>query len=259
VPLSEVTRVEEETAGKSIYHKNLMPVVYVTADVAGAVESPVYAIFKINEALDNLVLPGGYKMERHVLGQPESDEKISMKWDGEWYITYEVFRDMGLAFAAVMVLIYILVVGWFQSFIIPITIMAAIPFSLVGILPAHGFMGAFFTATSMIGFIAGAGIVVRNSIILVDFVELRLKQGMPLDQAVIDAGAVRFRPMLLTAAAVIVGASVMLADPIFQGLAISLMAGEVASLLLSRMTVPILFFVTERAKHRHKARFPEGM
>jgi multidrug efflux pump subunit AcrB len=257
VPLSEVTRVVEETAGKSIYHKNLMPVVYVTADVAGAVESPVYAILKINEALDKIVLPGGYKMERHVLAQPESDEKISMKWDGEWYITYEVFRDMGLAFAAVMVLIYILVVGWFQSFIIPITIMAAIPFSLVGILPAHGFMGAFFTATSMIGFIAGAGIVVRNSIILVDFVELRLKQGMPLDKAVIDAGAVRFRPMLLTAAAVIVGASVMLADPIFQGLAISLMAGEVASLLLSRMTVPILFFITERAKHRHESRFPE--
>jgi multidrug efflux pump subunit AcrB len=183
-------------------------------------------------------------MERHVLAQPGSDEKISMKWDGEWHITYEVFRDMGLAFAAVMVLIYILVVGWFQSFVIPVTIMAAIPFSLVGILPAHGFMGAFFTATSMIGFIAGAGIVVRNSIILVDFVELRLKQGMPLDLAVIDAGAVRFRPMLLTAAAVIVGASVMLADPIFQGLAISLMAGEVASLLLSRMTVPILFFIT---------------
>ena len=257
VPLSEVTRVEEEIAGKSIYHKNLMPVVYVTADVAGVVESPVYAIFKINEALDKLVLPGGYKMERYVLAQPGSDEKISMKWDGEWYITYEVFRDMGLAFAAVMVLIYILVVGWFQSFIIPVTIMAAIPFSLVGILPAHGLMGAFFTATSMIGFIAGAGIVVRNSIILVDFVELRLKQGMPLDQAVIDAGAVRFRPMLLTAAAVIVGASVMLADPIFQGLAISLMAGEVASLLLSRMTVPILFFITERAKHRHKSRFPE--
>ncbi|HEY3488991.1 MAG TPA: efflux RND transporter permease subunit [Candidatus Deferrimicrobiaceae bacterium] len=250
VPLSEVTRLEEEVADKSIYHKNLMPVVYVTADVAGAVESPVYAILKINEALDNLVLPGGYKMERHVLAQPESDEKISMKWDGEWHITYEVFRDMGLAFAAVMILIYILVVGWFQSFVIPVTIMAAIPFSLVGILPAHGLMGAFFTATSMIGFIAGAGIVVRNSIILVDFIELRLKQGMPLDKAVIDAGAVRFRPMLLTAAAVIVGASVMLADPIFQGLAISLMAGEVASLLLSRMTVPILFFITERAKHR---------
>ena len=257
VPLAEVVRVEEETAEKSIYHKNLMPVVYVTADVAGEVESPVYAILSINKALDGLTMPGGYRMERYVASQPFTDEQYSMKWDGEWHITYEVFRDLGLAFAAVLVLIYILVVGWFQSFRTPVTIMAAIPFSLVGIIPAHGLMGAFFTATSMIGFIAGAGIVVRNSIILVDFVELRLAQGMPLDQAVIDAGAVRFRPMMLTAAAVIVGASVILFDPIFQGLAISLMAGEVASLLLSRMTVPILFFLSESRKHRHVARFPE--
>ncbi len=257
VPLAEVVRVEEETAEKSIYHKNLMPVVYVTADVAGEGESPVYAILSINKALDGLTMPGGYRMERYVASQPFTDEQYSMKWDGEWHITYEVFRDLGLAFAAVLVLIYILVVGWFQSFRTPVTIMAAIPFSLVGIIPAHGLMGAFFTATSMIGFIAGAGIVVRNSIILVDFVELRLAQGMPLDQAVIDAGAVRFRPMMLTAAAVIVGASVILFDPIFQGLAISLMAGEVASLLLSRMTVPILFFLSESRKHRHVARFPE--
>lgn len=248
VPVGEVTRVVEETAEKSIYHKNLMPVVYVTADVAGEVESPVYAILSINRALDNLVLPGGYRMERYVASPPTTDLRPAMKWDGEWHITYEVFRDLGLAFAAVLVLIYILVVGWFQSFATPITIMAAIPFSLVGILPAHGMMGAFFTATSMIGFIAGAGIVVRNSIILVDFVELRLAQGMPLDQAVIDAGAVRFRPMMLTAAAVIVGASVILFDPIFQGLAISLMAGEVASLLLSRMTVPVLYFLGNRRK-----------
>ena len=258
VPLGELVRVREEIAEKSIYHKNLMPVVYVTADVAGKVESPVYAILSINKSLDKMQIPGGYKLERYVASQPASDRKFAMKWDGEWHITYEVFRDLGLAFAAVLVLIYILVVGWFQSFRTPLTIMAAIPFSLVGILPAHGLMGAFFTATSMIGFIAGAGIVVRNSIILVDFVELRLAQGMPLDQAVIDAGAIRFRPMLLTAAAVIVGASVILFDPIFQGLAISLMAGEVASLLLSRMTVPILFFVSESRKHRHTARFPEG-
>jgi len=248
VPLGEVVRVEEESSEKSIHHKNLMPVVYVTADVAGKVESPVYAILTINKALDKLTMPGGYRMERYVASQPGTDEKFSMKWDGEWHITYEVFRDLGLAFAAVLVLIYILVVGWFQSFTTPITIMAAIPFSLVGIIPAHGLMGAFFTATSMIGFIAGAGIVVRNSIILVDFVELRLAQGMPLDQAVIDAGAVRFRPMMLTAAAVIVGASVILFDPIFQGLAISLMAGEVASLLLSRMTVPVLYFLSGRRK-----------
>jgi multidrug efflux pump subunit AcrB len=226
-----------------------MPVVYVTGDVAGAEESPVYAILELNQAIDQLKLPEGYGLERYVASQPFSSDKLAMKWDGEWHITYEVFRDLGLAFAAVLVLIYILVVGWFQSFKTPFTIMAAIPFSLVGILPGHALMGAFFTATSMIGFIAGAGIVVRNSIILVDFIELRLKQGMTLADAVVDAGAVRFRPMMLTAAAVIVGSAVILFDPIFQGLAISLMAGEVASLFLSRMTVPVLFYLSERKKH----------
>ena len=246
VPLGTLVAIEETTAQQSIYHKNLMPVVYVTADVAGSEESPVYAILKLNRALENLKLPEGYSMERLVARQPFSTERFSMKWDGEWHITYEVFRDLGLAFAAVLVLIYILVVGWFQSFKTPIAIMVAIPFSLVGIVPAHALMGAFFTATSMIGFIAGAGIVVRNSIILVDFIELRLAQGMPLEAAVIDAGAVRFRPMMLTAAAVVVGAGVILFDPIFQGLAISLMAGEVASLLLSRLTVPVLYFLSAR-------------
>jgi len=248
VPLGELARVEEQVAEKSIYHKNLMPVTYVTGDVAGSEESPVYAILKLNEAIEQLKLPEGYSLERYVASQPFIADKYAMKWDGEWHITYEVFRDLGVAFAAVLALIYILVVGWFQSFKTPLTIMAAIPFSLVGILPAHGLMGAFFTATSMIGFIAGAGIVVRNSIILVDFVELRLKQGMPLAEAVIDAGAVRFRPMMLTAAAVVVGAFIILFDPIFQGLAISLMAGEIASLLLSRMTVPVLYYLSERGK-----------
>jgi multidrug efflux pump subunit AcrB len=249
VPLGELVRVEQLTAEKSIYHKNLMPVTYVTADIAGSVESPVYAILGLNDAIEKMKLPEGYALERYVATQPFLADKYAMKWDGEWHITYEVFRDLGLAFAAVLVLIYILVVGWFQSFKTPLTIMAAIPFSLVGILPAHGLLGAFFTATSMIGFIAGAGIVVRNSIILVDFVELRLKEGMPLAEAVIDAGAVRFRPMMLTAAAVVVGAFIILFDPIFQGLAISLMAGEIASLLLSRMTVPILYYLSERKHH----------
>jgi multidrug efflux pump subunit AcrB len=248
IPLGELVRVEKVIADKSIYHKNLMPVVYVTGDVAGQEESPIYAIMKMNRTLDQLKLPEGYRLERYVSHQPFTTQKYSMKWDGEWHISYEVFRDLGFAFAAVLVLIYILVVGWFQSFKTPVTIMAAIPFSLVGILPGHALMGAFFTATSMIGFIAGAGIVVRNSIILVDFIELRLKQGMDLADAVVDAGAVRFRPMMLTAAAVIVGSSVILFDPIFQGLALSLMAGEVASLLLSRMTVPILFYLSERKK-----------
>ena len=248
IPLGEVTRVEKRIAERSIYHKNLMPVVYVTADVAGQEESPVYSIFKLNDAIDRIALPERYKLDRYVAGQPPTTDRFAVKWDGEWYISYEVFRDLGLAFAVVLILIYILVTGWFQSFSIPLTIMSAIPFSLIGILPAHGAMGAFFTATSMIGFIAGAGIVVRNSIILVDFIQLRLKQGMPLEDAVVDAGAVRFRPMVLTAAAVIVGAGVILFDPIFQGLAISLMAGEVASLLLSRMTVPILFYISNRSR-----------
>jgi len=250
VPLGELVKIEKTIQDKSIYHKNLMPVVYVTADVAGREESPVYAMMKLNEAVSRLQIPEGYEIAQYTAAQPFSAQQIAVKWDGEWHITYEVFRDLGLAFAVVLVLIYILVVGWFQSLLTPLVIMAAIPFSLVGILPAHWAMGAFFTATSMIGFIAGAGIVVRNSIILVDFVELRLRQGMPLADAVVDAGAVRFRPMMLTALAVIVGASVILFDPIFQGLAISLMAGEVASLLLSRMTVPILYYLVKRREQQ---------
>ncbi|MFQ5561710.1 MAG: efflux RND transporter permease subunit, partial [Nitrospinota bacterium] len=205
-----------------------------------------YAILKMMETVSGLSDLSGNPVKQYSTTLPYFEETASMKWDGEWHITYEVFRDMGLAFAAVLILIYILMVGWFQSFKVPFIIMTAIPFSLVGILPAHFGMDAFFTATSMIGFIAGAGIVVRNSIILVDFVEMRRKEGMPLDEAVIDAGAVRFRPMMLTAAAVIVGASVILFDPIFQGLAISLMAGEVASLLLSRMTVPVLYYLGQK-------------
>jgi multidrug efflux pump subunit AcrB len=251
VDLSSLLHVHQTQLDKSIYHKNLMPVVYVTADVAGAKESPVYAILDMQKKIDAITTPEGYGIVQHTAALPETDQHLSMKWDGEWYITYEVFRDLGLAFAVVLVLIFVLVVGWFQSFSTPFVIMVAIPFSLIGILPAHWAMGAFFTATSMIGFIAGAGIVVRNSIILVDFIELRIAQGMPLDQAVIDAGAVRFRPMMLTAAAVVVGASVILFDPVFQGLAISLMAGEVASLLFSRMTVPVLYFMDKRWESAH--------
>jgi multidrug efflux pump subunit AcrB len=248
VALRELVRTEPAIVDASIYHKNLMPVTYVAGDVAGAMESPVYAILKLGPEMDKFKAPEGYAIEQHMAAVPSDSEHYSMKWDGEWHITYEVFRDLGIAFAAVLILIYALVVGWFQSFVTPLVIMAAIPFSLVGILPAHGLMHAFFTATSMIGFIAGAGIVVRNSIILVDFIELRLGQGMPLEAAVVDAGAVRFRPMMLTAAAVVVGSAVILFDPIFQGLAIALMAGEIASLALSRMTVPIVYFVVNRKR-----------
>jgi len=245
-PLGELVQVKQGTIDRNIYRKNLREVVYVIGDVAGAEESPVYAIGKMGEKIDALKIPEGYQVRQYTATQPPDATKLAIKWDGEWHITYEVFRDLGLAFAAVLVLIYVLVVGWFQSFKTPLVIMAPIPLTLVGILPAHALMGAFFTATSMIGFIAGAGIIVRNSIILVDFIKLRREQGMPLEQAVVDAGAVRFRPMLLTAAAVVVGAAVILFDPIFQGLAISLMAGEVASTVLSRMAVPVLYYLSER-------------
>jgi multidrug efflux pump subunit AcrB len=250
VSLGELVHAETMVEDKSIYHKNLLPVTYVTADIAGEIESPVYAVLKLGPEIDKIKIPEGYQIEQHMAALPSDPDRYSMKWDGEWHITYEVFRDLGIAFAAVLILIYGLVVGWFQSFLTPLIIMAAIPFSLVGILPAHGLLHAFFTATSMIGFIAGAGIVVRNSIILVDFIELRLSEGMPIDQAVIDAGAVRFRPMMLTAAAVVVGSSVILFDPIFQGLAIALMAGEIASLLLSRMTVPVLFYLFNKRRRK---------
>ena len=247
IALQEVTNLQQTTIDTSVYRKNLQPVVYVTGDVAGGEESPVYAIMKMSDAIDQIKLPDGYRVKQYKgTTMPERTDRFSMKWDGEWHITVEVFRDLGLAFAAVLVLIYVLVVGWFRSFVTPLVIMAPIPLTLVGILPAHALMGAFFTATSMIGFIAGAGIIVRNSIILVDFIELRRSQGMSLEDAVVDAGAVRFRPMLLTAAAVVVGASVILFDPIFQGLALSLMAGEVASTVLSRMAVPVLYYLSQR-------------
>ena len=246
VPLGELARVQPGTIDKNIYRKNLRETVYVIADLAGAEESPIYAIGTLGKKIDALKIPEGYRVEQFTTAPPPDPHKLAVKWDGEWYITFEVFRDLGLAFAAVLVLIYVLVVGWFQSFKTPLVIMAPIPLTLVGILPAHALLGAFFTATSMIGFIAGAGIIVRNSIILVDFIRLRREQGMPLEEAVVDAGAVRFRPMLLTAAAVVVGAGVILFDPIFQGLAISLMAGEVASTMLSRMAVPILYYMSER-------------
>jgi multidrug efflux pump subunit AcrB len=252
VPISELTHVETGTIETSIYHKNLKRVVYVSGDVAGREESPAYAIISLSKSLEKIHGPGGCSIERYATHLPFLTDKVSMKWDGEWQITYEVFRDLGFAFAVVLVLIYVIVVAWFQSFRIPLVIMAPIPLTLIGIIPAHAMMGAFLTATTIIGFIAGAGIIVRNSIILVDFIELRRKQGMPLAEAVVDAGAIRFRPMLLTAAAVVAGAFVILFDPIFQGLAISLMAGEVASTFLSRMAVPVLYYLNARNEEKNR-------
>jgi len=253
VPLRELVKVDEIPVEQPVYRKNLKPVIYVTGDVAGSVESPVYAIFDMNKRLAELNPAdfggSGDKVQIYNLNQPFTNDQPSMKWDGEWHITLEVFRDLGLAFCVVMVLIYMLMVGWFKDYFTPLVVMAAIPFSLIGVLPAHWGFGAFFTATSMIGFMAGAGIVVRNSIILVDFIELRISHGLPLAEAVVEAGAVRFRPMLLTALAVMVGASVILADPIFQGLAISLMFGEIASLLVSRMAVPVLYYMLKKRSY----------
>jgi multidrug efflux pump subunit AcrB len=260
IPLRELVRVDHSVEDRSIYHKNLLPVIYVTADVSGAIESSAYAVFAMNRELARLDAKG-FGGRPGALGvfngsQPPNDLAPSIKWDGEWHITLEVFRDLGLAFGVVLILIYVLLVGWFRSFVVPVVVMAAIPFSLVGILPAHAAMGAFFTATSMIGFMAGAGIVVRNSIILVDFAQSRIREGMSVADAVIDAGAVRFRPMLLTALAVVAGAAVILFDPIFQGLALSLMAGEIASLLISRIAVPVLYEMTARQVEPESAAVP---
>ena len=248
IPLTELVKTREGIEEKTIYHKNLKKVTYVTGDVAGTEESPVYAILKMKSDIEKLKLSEGYELQQFYTTQPRFENRYSMKWDGEWHITYEVFRDLGVAFAAVLIIIYILVVAWFRSFVTPLVIMAPIPLTLVGILPGHWFFGAFFTATSMIGFIALAGIVVRNSILLVDFIQMEWHEKGDLRQALIRAGAVRFRPIVLTAAAVVVGSFVMLLDPIFQGLAIAMMFGAVASTMLTLIVVPLLYYEFFRNK-----------
>lgn len=233
VEAERVLRAPREVPNQVLYRKNLKPVSYVMSELSGSEEAPVYGILKLASQI---------KYPLQTAEVPWNTNAPVVKWDGEWFITYEVFRDLGGAFAIVMILIYVLVLGWFRSFAVPLVIMTPIPLSLIGILPGHAMMGSYFTATSMIGFIAGAGIIVRNSIILVDFIEHQLGQGMKLKEAVVSAGVLRFRPMLLTAAAVVVGSSVMLADPIFQGLAVSLIFGEVAATVLSRFAVPVLYY-----------------
>ncbi len=246
VQLSELLRVEQTVQDKAIYHKNLKPVVYVVADVGGPgaekAESPVYGVLGVGEKLENYQSAEGYRVEQYYASQPWSEDKIAIKWDGEWHITYETFRDMGAAFAVAMLLIYLLIVGQFQSFLTPLIIMAPIPLTLIGILPGHWMTGSYFTATSMIGFIALAGIIVRNSILLVDFIQLQERQGVPLLEAVIKAGAIRTRPIVLTAAALMVGAFVIILDPIFQGLAVSLLFGVGASTLLTLIVIPLMYY-----------------
>jgi len=248
IPLSELVTVREQIEDKSIYRKDLKNVVYVTADVAGATESPVYAMLDMDKRIGELEMPGGYKIAPLYTSAPFSEDRLAMKWDGEWQITFEVFRDLGTAFAVVLVIIYLLIVGWFQSFRTPLVMMVAIPLSLVGIIPGHFIHGAFFTATSMIGMIALAGIMVRNSVLIIDFIQLRMQDGVDLKHAVIESAAVRTRPILLTAGTVVIGAIVILFDPIFQGLAISLMWGALLSTILTLGVVPLTYYLMEKNK-----------
>jgi multidrug efflux pump subunit AcrB len=244
-PLGRFVTVVDGVRESARMRKDLRPSIYVTGDVADEVEAPVYAIFAMNKAIEALKVHG-QPVNIYNGTQPETLDEVAIKWDGEWQVTIEVFRDLGIAFAIVLVLIYVLVVGWFQSFTIPLVIMAPIPLTLVGILPGHAAFGAFFTATSMIGMIALAGIIVRNSILLVDFIQLAEARGRSLREAVLEAGAVRFRPIALTAAAVVVGGLVMVLDPIFQGLAVALMSGAVVATLLTMVVVPLLYWELQR-------------
>lgn len=248
VPVNDLVEVKQDTLQKTIYRKDQKRVVYVTGDMAGALESPVYAILGMEEKLQKMKLPKGYNVNEIYMGQPESESDFTVKWDGEWQITLEVFRDLGAAFMIVIIIIYMLIVGWFQNFKTPIVMMVAIPLSLVGIVLGHWLLGAYFTATSFIGMIALAGVMVRNSVLLIDFIEIRLNDGIPMKQAIIEAGAVRTTPILLTTGAVVIGASIILFDPIFQGLAISLVAGAIVSTLLTLIVVPLIYYITEKKK-----------
>ncbi|TDQ22822.1 efflux RND transporter permease subunit [Tenacibaculum caenipelagi] len=250
VSISDLVTVEEKNSAKSIYRKNQKRVVYVMADMAGELESPAYAILGMEEKLKEIPLPKGYKLNELYIKQPDFEDDYTVKWDGEWQITLEVFRDLGIAFLGVIIIIYMLIVGWFQNFKAPIVMMVAIPLSMVGIILGHWMMGAYFTATSFIGMIALAGIMVRNSVLLIDFVNLRLAEGIPLKQAVIEAGAVRTTPILLTAGTVVIGAFVILFDPIFQGLAISLMGGTITATALTLLVVPLVYYLIERKNYK---------
>jgi multidrug efflux pump subunit AcrB len=248
VPISDLVKVVKDTLQKTIYRKDQKRVVYVTADMAGDLESPVYAILGMTEKLKKMKLPKGYEVNEMYMEQPKDETDFTVKWDGEWQITLGVFRDLGVAFGVVIVIIYMLIVGWFQNFKTPIVMMLAIPLSLIGIVFGHWLLGAFFTATSFIGMIALAGVMVRNSVLLIDFIEIRLNDGVPLKRAIIEAGAVRTTPILLTTGAVVIGAVIILFDPIFQGLAISLVFGAIVSTILTLIVVPLIYYIVERKK-----------
>ncbi|MBL7755985.1 MAG: efflux RND transporter permease subunit, partial [Chitinophagaceae bacterium] len=250
VLLGQLGQWQRSTVAQSINRKDQKRVIYLTADMAGKLESPIYAITAVSDKLKSIQLPAGYQLNEEYTHAPETEDDYTVKWDGEWQITFEVFRDLGAAFGAVLIIIYILIVGWFQNFKVPLVMLSAIPLSLIGIILGHWAMGAYFTATSMIGFIALAGVMVRNSILLIDFIDIRLKEGATLKNAIIEAGAVRTMPILLTAGAVVLGAVIILTDPVFQGLAISLMGGTVTSTFLTLVVVPLLYFKMLRKKYK---------
>jgi multidrug efflux pump subunit AcrB len=238
VALADLVTISKTTTDKTIYHKNLQPVVFVTADMAGELDSPLYGLFGMSFSMAD----AGLNMEQWFIQQPPLSDAISMKWDGEWQITYETFRDMGIAYGVGMILIYLLVVAQFRSYLVPLIIMAPIPLTVIGVMPGHALLGSQFTATSMIGMIALAGIIVRNSILLVDFINQKLGEGMRFEDSVVLAAAVRARPIVLTAVAAMIGAFFILDDPIFNGLAISLILGIMISTLLTLIVIPLLYF-----------------
>jgi len=242
IPVGDLVKVVRAEKAKSISRKDQRRVIYVMADVAGDLESPIYAMSDVSDKLPDVKLPEGYELHESYTKDLGSDDNLTLKWDGEWQITLDVFRDLGIAFLFVLIIIYILIVAWFQDFTTPLVQLSAIPLSLIGIILGHWVMGAYFSAPSMIGFIALAGIMVRNSILLIDFIDLRLKEGVPLKQAIIESGAVRTTPIMLTAGGVVIGAIVILFDPIFQGLAISLIGGTLTSTILTLIVVPLLYY-----------------
>jgi multidrug efflux pump subunit AcrB len=239
VPISEIASVQEVSWDDAVYHKDLLPVVFVTADMAGELDSPLYGMFSLSGQINELT---DTDLEQRYISQPENPYYFSMKWDGEWQITYETFRDMGLAYSVGLILIFLLIVAQFRSYLLPLIIMAPIPLTIIGVMPGHALLGAKFTATSMIGMIALAGIIVRNSILLVDFILEERRSGKSLEDAVIRASAVRAKPIVLTALAAMMGAFFILDDPIFNGLAIALIFGILVSTALTLVVIPVLFY-----------------
>jgi multidrug efflux pump subunit AcrB len=247
VPIRELVTVTDTVREQPQFHKDLLPVSYVVADMAGALDSPLYGVFKMRGEITKIATPGGGTLQEYFIRQPDDPYRdYAIKWDGESQITYETFRDMGLAYGVGLILIYLLVVAQFKSYVVPLVIMAPIPLTIIGVMPGHALLNAQYTATSMIGMIALAGIIVRNSILLVDFINLQVRSGMDFKQAIVSSAVTRAQPIVLTGLAAMLGAFFILDDPIFNGLAISLIFGISVSTVLTLVVIPILYFVAYR-------------